>query len=220
MREKNNLLVIILVILLIGLSGFIVYDKLIKKTEVKDCNSDNLKETEVKDCNGDNCVCDADDHCFKKHRVDRGFTLGRILITEDGDVYYKPSIIDFAGEQYNIPEYAKKLFGQPKEYTFDSMIPGYKDTYSYKLDLSDVLHVDEYVIGNNGYTNSLVFIHRNGNISMLGFHDNPVEFDTGLELKVNIPGYSNIVAASSYYAGFGHGLLLYDKCGNVIEYHG
>jgi len=216
MEKKARLLIfiiIMLIIITIGLGGFVIYDKLIKGDKEKfDCPPQNC---EVETCTCPNATCDKVGVPGEQMLYSQ---MGKVYISNSGEVYFNPSErINNEGEIIDMTIYAKRLLGEPKNHNVksDKFIGGESRTFSYKLDLQNVRSVSEAYFGNGECNFTLLFVHNNGNVSELSYSD---DYSDRLKLFKNVSGYSNIVSVVVDQSEGGNGARLYDNCGNGIDY--
>ena len=162
-KSKNTGLVvtiIILVVALLGTSGFIVYDKFInttpnekKEEKVEDNNKEDNTETEVSNdfskYSNEITSFNKNNNIFKMYKLDECNIS--FVLTPNGDVY----LTDINNNDYseiedkivNIPNY--QLYGE--------------DVKGYKLDISNIISMGVYHLGNDG-TSIAIFIKDNGDV--------------------------------------------------------
>ena len=144
-EKKNNLgIIILLVLLVLGLTGYIVFDKVLSgkenANEIKDSeNANNSNEISSKIESGEIQTLDT--------------KMGRFIISKEGKVYYQPS------EEFNygFGSVFKLEFSDPSKLgnKESNMIDGYKNPTgeqipfeSYELDLDNIVAGYEIYFGN------------------------------------------------------------------------
>lgn len=222
MEKKNNVLGVFLAIFIfttLALGGYVIYHNFFKvDTNEQDCSK----------C--DTCVCHQNDqvNCTKAGVTGEQMmysSIGTVFISATGNVYFNPDkntkIHDIV---YNMEDITKKAFGAPKTYEPKSeKFPNpAEQTFSYKLDLTNVRFVTEVELGNAGTNVTFIFVHYDGRVSELSFFDGGLEKMDGstadLKLYKYVSSYSNIVSVVQDDDYDSYGAKLYDKCGNGIEY--
>ena len=195
MEKKNTgliVLVMILSLLVVGLGGFIVFDKVLSNDKIEDSNIDNNNEDSSNDTKEEN------DKKYQYSLINRtelqavrnGYvevvvdTEGNAYLTLIGNLDYvnddslKTSLLKL---QKNFKEYS------PKNYISQS---GEKILTGYKLDVERVLTVYFVNMGNGG-SSYFVFVKENGTLSYLS--NDSIIYDGEINLK-DINNLDNIVS--------------------------
>ena len=190
MEKKNTGLIVFIVILLLlvlGLGGFIVYDKVLSDKTTDNKNNNGTSNT--------NCPTENqykyDVSKRKQTQVIKTQYL-QVIVDTAGDAYV--SVIAYpkysGNDKNNLIKFEKtfKEYAPEGTWYFD---PGEPDTISaYKLNVGKILSVSYVDVGNGG-TGGYIFIKENGTLSF--FLDNSI-FGTGnIEVK-NIEGIKNVVS--------------------------
>lgn len=217
MGRKSNKgligLVIILLIGVIGLGGYIVYDKVInkdnepkteKKEEIKNEKTSDVEET-VKETKQATQILNTD--------------VGTFIVDKDGSVYYAKSVDNYQGVEiktddntigtygtYEVSDYVTGLGydESTKKTTEDHKFEGYK------LDLENISSAYDINVGQGGKI--LYFLSKEGKVNELRFIPNGE--NSKIELKKDTCTKSNIVSVlqSSGFDAFE--FVLVDKDGN------
>ncbi len=174
MKKGNNsltLLVIILLIIVLGLTFYIVYDKMLNNGRIQSYGYDLSKRTTVQAVRQDNI---------------------EVLVDTDGNAYLymindvdNESNLQIKTNLKNIEKQFKTY--SPKGYRY---IDGNEELKAYKLDISNVLTV-YYVHKGNGGFSYFVFIKENGKLSYLSYDE--LIYDGEIEIK-NIENIENVVS--------------------------
>lgn len=174
MKKGNNsltLLVIILLIIVLGLASYIVYDKVLNNGSMKSYGYDLSKRTTVQAVRQDTI---------------------EILVDTDGNAYLY--MIDNVDNESNmqIKTNLKNIEKQfktysPKGYTY---IDGSHELKAYKLDITNVLTSYYVHMGNGGFS-YFVFIKENGKLSYLSY--DKLIYNGEIELK-DIDNLENVVS--------------------------
>lgn len=211
--NQNNkaliVLAIILSILVLGLSGFIVYDKVLSNNDKTiDNKNNNDNKTDNDDKQDDNTKDDKNTGGTTNKDCPTGnqykYNVSKRKQTQVIQTRYFQVIVDTAGDAYvsvvgypnfdddknNLIKFEKtfKEYAPEGTWYFD---PGEPDTISaYKLNVGKILSVSYVDVGNGG-AGGYIFIKENGTLSF--FLDYTI-FGTGnIEVK-NIEGIKNVVS--------------------------
>lgn len=174
MKKGNNsltLLVIILLIIVLGLTFYIVYDKMLNNGRIQSYGYDLSKRTTVQAARQDNI---------------------EVLVDTDGNAYLY--MIDDLDNESNLQiktnlKNIEKRFKtySPKGYRY---IDGSHELKAYKLDISNVLTV-YYVHKGNGGFSYFIFVKDNGKLAYLSY--DKLIYDGEIEIK-DIENIENVVS--------------------------
>ena len=174
MKKGNNsltLLVIILLIIVLGLTFYIVYDKMLNNGRIQSYSYDLSKRTTVQAARQDNI---------------------EVLVDTDGNAYLY--MIDDLDNESNLQiktnlKNIEKRFKtySPKGYRY---IDGSHELKAYKLDISNVLTV-YYVHKGNGGFSYFIFVKDNGKLAYLSY--DKLIYDGEIEIK-DIDNLENVVS--------------------------
>lgn len=144
--------------------------------------------------------------------------LGKVYIDNSGNtVYFDPTNI-------NKDYFPNLTITTPDSIHYASYNPDPTNSIAnlsfngYKLDLTNVQTAYGIVYGNGSGNMSIIFVHKNGNISELSFN-NPSD-QTSVALTKNVPGCSNIVSVVQHSTSDGHSAILIDTNGKSYHYFG
>ena len=208
--EKDNrtskLLLTIFVIISVALGGFIIYDKVLKKEEIVQCNEKNISKN-------DDYIKDFYSNMKKNRKLDVKYGLLEVILDKSGNVYYRVSEeitnktvlgVQDAKQKYEIEGYST-LVDSPSGWVSANYIEGYK------LGISNVVSLySEYdFAGNDVY----IFIKENGTIGLLKCHEKNGEVEI-LEFSETVDKYKNIIGVNSSVSTNNGGYQLYDIYGN------
>ena len=200
-EKKSNVLVIVLVVLVLALGGFVVYDKLLKKS---DCTKEK-----------DNKIVNLFQNMATNRKTMAEYDNGiEIIVDKDGNAYYASSEV-------------KKAVGTKGEYKIDGYNGGVdpetnnvSDTLEgYKLSITNVVAFYYHPVGNGGWK-EYVFIKEDGTIAKLtydSFEENDKEIVQIEKFEENVSGYKNIIGIISNDSFDGHSYKLFDINGNIYE---
>ena len=214
-EKKNNLgIIILLVLLVLGLTGYIVFDKVLSgkenANEIKDSeNANNSNEISSKIESGEIQTLDT--------------KMGRFIISKEGKVYYQPS------EEFNygFGSVFKLEFSDPSKLgnKESNMIDGYKNPTgeqipfeSYELDLDNIVAGYEIYFGNGGVMDSVLFTKLDGTVDIFGIGLNNDNGQFITVLNKNISQYPNITSICSNMGSSASMALLIDKEGNKYPF--
>lgn len=241
-KELNKgllVLVVILSLLVVGLSSYLIYDKVFKgdnnvnkENDLVD-NDINKEEDKVDDENIVNNIFDNsndDEEIQDNVEVITGkfgqvlnSGIGEFIVDKTGVVYYIPAKSwNSFGTEYklNFNDKDKKRLGKYGVYQVEiDMYPGNNDKDSieaYKLDLFNIKSVYEVEVGNGGSAISIIFLGNDGKVSKLSFVGESPEKNS-LDFYKNIEGYSNIVSVVQNNSYDGNDAILIDKDGNEFK---
>ena len=174
MKKGNNsltLLVIILLIIVLGLTFYIVYDKMLNNGRIQSYSYDLSKRTTVQAVRQDNI---------------------EVLVDTDGNAYLY--MIDDLDNESNmqIKTNLKNIEKQfktysPKGYTY---VDGGNELKAYKLDISNVLTSYYVHMGNGGFS-YFIFVKDNGKLAYLSY--DKLIYDGEIEIK-DIDNLENVVS--------------------------
>ena len=203
-KKKNNLIpiVIILIVLVLGLGGFIVYDKVLNNEDNdvvdnnKNCNNDYInkfylnmsKNKQIQEFFGDSIYGIVD-------------TKGNVYFNSDKNVNLTTNL---EKKEYNIDGYITKIGSNSNIFK------------GYKIPISDVVNTYFSYVGNSG--SSYVFlIKKDGNV---GYIKIDKELD-GISIKFvdTIANLKNIVSFTNVYHVDGSELCFIDINGNILSVH-
>ena len=220
-NQNNKVLIVlavILSILVLGLGGFIVYDKVLSdkpidnkdnnngnnnndnKTDNDDKQDDNTKNDNKTDDKNTGGTTNTDCPTGNQYK----YNVSKRKQTQVIQTRYFQVIVDTAGDAYvsvvgypnfdddknNLIKFEKtfKEYAPEGTWYFD---PGEPDTISaYKLNVGKILSVSYVDVGNGG-TGGYIFIKENGTLSF--FLDNSIFGSGNIEVK-NIEGIKNVVS--------------------------
>ena len=186
-NQKNNsglvALIIVLCLVVLGLGGYIVYDKVLSNNPN---NSESINEN-----NNNNSLYN---YNLAKRTTDQAVRQGyiEILVDTDGNAYlYTFGNLDYENDSQlktNIKNLEKKFETcSPKGYTY---IDGSTELKAYKLNLTNVLTTYYVHMGNGGFS-YFVFVKEDGKLSYLSY-DKLIN-NGEIELK-NINDLENVVS--------------------------
>lgn len=163
-NQKNNgglvALVIILFLLVLGLGGYIVYDKLLSNNSKSNTESNNTTNNTA-----------SYSYALTKRTTDQAVRQGyiEILVDTDGNAYlYTIGNLDYENDA-QIKTNIKKLEGQFEMYSpkgYNSY--GSTELKAYKLNMTNVLTTYYVHMGNGGFS-YFVFVKENGKLSYLSY---------------------------------------------------
>ena len=204
-KKKNNLIpiVIILIVLVLGLGGFIVYDKVLNN------NEDNNLGYKGNQTSSENISDSYYSNLVKNRETTVIYINGsplNFLLDKNGDVYYHESY------KYSINTTESKKDYVIKDYVLSH--DGSNIYHGYKLDISNVLMIYYGYTGQGGY-GTFVFIKENGDVATLTVNPDSGTNSIG-EKEVSIikleenKNLKNIVAVTEYDAFDGQSLKVID----------
>ena len=209
-KEKKTIkcsyavLVIILFAALCFVTDYAIIDKKMSKCSCPDCSTKS----------NTNVVTD-DTTVIEKNTVDSSKLkdyaqwnrYGMIVVTKDGNVYYKPD------DKYNLINSNDLSEG---EFVIDESILGPEGEDSkfrgYKVNTSNIRSAYSFEVGNGGALISVVLITRDNKVEILNL-DNSNGNDIVASLE-SLNELSNIVTATKWSTWGGNGYVLYDINGN------
>lgn len=195
MENKNTGLISIIVILsllVVGLGGFVIYDKVLSNDKIEDNNIDNNNDNSNNDIKED----DNKDYQYNLTKrtelqaVRNGYV--EVVVDTDGNAYLSLiGNLDYEDDEY-LKNNLLKLQKSFKNYSPKNYIShGNKKTLnSYKLDIEKVLTVYFVNMGNGG-SSYFVFIKENGTLSYLS--NDSIIYNGEINLK-NINSLDNVVS--------------------------
>ncbi len=219
MGIKSNkgliVLVIILLIGVIGLGGYIVYDKVI--------NKDNTPKTEKKEEIKNEETSEVEETVEETKQATQilNTDVGVFIVDKDGSVYYQKTADKFVGAEIKIDDNTIGTYGT---YEVEDYITGlgYDESAKkptedhkfegYKLDLENISSAYEIYTGNGGASDIIFFLSKDGKVNHLHFLSTGKKVDVAL--KKDTCNYPNIVSVlqSSGFDAFE--FVLVDKDGN------
>lgn len=212
-KNKGKVVIVILVLMVLGLGGYIVYDKVLNK-EVNEPIKTEKKEE-------------------KKSEVDSGFniekkselqalniSIGRVYITKDGDAFL--TIDDFATQNIGMEKTAAEQLKKLQQKTAVegycgnqvSQIEGHCDSgnvvNSIKLDVDNVVSAYYLSMGQSIDMGKLMFVKQDGTISSIDFG---ALFDGKVVVENNYKNLKNIVtvvqsATTSAASGYNQAIAI------------
>lgn len=201
------ILVIILSLLVVGLSSYLIYDKVI----MNENNDSEVVEEETSQVFG--------------HKLDS--EVGTFIVNKDGNVYYNP-YEKWTGSHSTInlefSEENKKILGNYGKYSVETyssnLMPNENDTTfeGYKLELSNISSAYSMYFGNGSINNSIIFIDVNGKISELYFEVNQDKIN--ITLYKNVEGYNDIATIVSNCSSMACSAILIDRNNKQYQYFG
>ena len=235
MKLKDSIIMILVAVLAIGIGVFIGsqitdnWDSSLPNNNVQNESSskDNVQnETESKnkvDISGAEKYL----HSVELEQGSRLSSLGEIVITNLGNVYYVPSdevLYDGGWEEVTIID--DQNIGLRKKYK----INGYNESddgngnlvptefNGYKLNITNVQSAYNIYFGTGGESKSVIIVGKDGKISEFGVYKAVNGFK--MVLEHNIDGYNNIVSVVPQHSFGGNSALLIDKNGKYYNYFG
>jgi len=216
---KKNIIItnIGLSLTIIGLLGFIFYDKVLNNDQKKDINCNQVNNGDEEE-NETSRVAQILTESTPKHV----YTFGEFIVTKNGDVYFIP------GDTYRIvsdpyPVHVKNpdILGVKKSYILDDYVGYLGDKIEfegYKLDLSNILSVNALYFGNGAPDAHYVFISKEGNVSELVFEFDYNDNTLIAKFEKNISEYKNIVSIVPTSSPQASGAIVIDRDGNQYKY--
>lgn len=224
METKNSkgliFLVVVLLIATLGLGGYIVCDKMIKKDTSTEIETNNEKVEGTQNMAEEKEEQVQNVEKTRTTQVLHGVKGGDFIVSKDGNVYFIPS-----DKQKNAAEISQ--IGTYGEYEVDDYITGLgwdetsqKTTEDhkfngYKLNLENVVSVYNVDIGQTGDYQTFLFVEEDGTVDMLAFQ---LYAETKTVFEKNVSEHPNIVSVTQS-AGFGAYIAQFiDKDGNSYNF--
>ena len=195
MENKNTGLISIIVILsllVVGLGGFVIYDKVLSNNKIEDNNIDNNND------NSNNDIKEEDNKDYQYNLAKRtelqaarnGYV--EVVVDTEGNAYLSLiGNLDYEDDEHlknNLLKLQKSFkYHSPKNYISRG---NEKTLNSYKLDIEKVLTVYFVNMGNGG-SSYFVFIKENGTLSYLS--NDSIIYNGEINLK-NINSLDNVVS--------------------------
>lgn len=217
-QNKSNLSSVLLgVFLVLSLlfGGFIVYDKLLKKSDEQECPKTECQcekcENKITECN---CpTCSSSNTSFYQNMVKnrKAMTENRldgiyIVVDKNGNVYYSASkVTNAAGTKGTY-----KLNGYEADPSGDNSFTGYK------LPVSNVIALYLFPRG-QASTKDYIFIKSDGTVARLSYSQGDNGSINIEKFEATVSGYKNIVGVVPTGDFDGNGYKLFDINGNVYE---
>lgn len=209
-KKGNNSLIIVLALLLIGVGGYILYNKNISKNTTNN-EENNTKTTEVE---------------TKKETQQAtqiiNTKVGTFIINKDGSVYYRKTVDKYAGAEIVIDD--NNSIGTHGNFELEDYVTGLNpDAESqesreihtfegYKLDLQNINSAYEIMVGNGGSSEIIYFLSKDGKVNELSFHSNGTSIS--INLKKDTSSYTDIVSVLQSSDFDAQKVILVDKYGN------
>lgn len=202
----KNTIIAVLSILVIGLGGFLLYDKVLSSKD----KSKIITETSTeKDSNNKDDYVKTFYQNLKNNRtvsVDYDHNIN-VVMDKEGNIYYSGDIVKSLGEkkEYSIDGYQAGIDNNGK---MSNVLSGYK------LNVSDVVMFFYGASGNGGWRD-YIFVKSDGTIAKLTYsisYDKKVTIE---KFEENVSGYTNIVGIQTANSWDAHGYKLIDINGKV-----
>lgn len=215
-KTKNNTwLIILLILIILGLTGYIVYDKILSNREAKEPETKEVEETES------NETITQNETQVLKTRV------GDIIVSTDGSVYYVPNtkFLDYHSDGKTLNFIDDKKIGTYSKYK----VEGYKlgvinegliptEFEGYKLDLKNVTAAYECYFGQDSWSDSILFTTKSGKVAAFTVYINISNDKTDVKIDNDITNYENIVSILQSQGFESSNVLLVDKEGNKYKF--
>lgn len=205
------LLICLLFVLVIAMATWMVLDK----TNVIQNGTNNGTN------NGGEVISNANLEAFNDMQTISIENLGKVYIDKTGNtIYYDPTYIN--SNWFSNLTVATPNIIHHGNYNPDPNSVANLSFNGYKLDLSNVQTAYGVRYGNGGANFSIIFVHKNGNISELNLNTTYSETanKTTITLIQNVSGYSNIVSVVQNTSIDGSSAILIDANGNLYQYFG
>lgn len=153
--------------------------------------------------------------------------VGKIVIDNSGEVYYIPgtnwkkeNTPNWGEINLNILSTSDIISGNYKATSYDYPQDDEDIFKGYKINVSNVQSAYSVTYGNGHANESIILVHKNGNISELIFDMNDNTNKIDVTLVKNVSGYSNIVSVVPNNTFGGNSAILIGIDGNQFEYFG
>lgn len=210
-KSSNGLLILIIILLvgLIGLGGYIVYDKVITKDDAQKENQ-NVLQDDTGDIQSNNQTIQVLDS-----------KIGRFIVDKDGSVYCDNPVDEYEGAtvDFNNVSFAKSGTYEVEDYVtgldYDESTKKTIELHNfvgYKLNLDNINSAYEVETGNGGVSEIIFFISKDGKVNELRFSSNGNKLD--ITLEKNTSNHPNIVSVLRSLGFDAATYVLVDKDGN------
>lgn len=201
-KEKNNeartwkLVTILLAVVILGLGGFIVWDKTANSSNIRSTTGSSKNKTSGKDSEKEGDKKEDDKVAVKRDGYMRQWQFGNFYVTSKGEVYFDFFVPSNSPIQFKLNE--KGMPAERGNYTFtkddianfwtvneddNSMTV---NAYKIKID-SKIVGVTDMGWGQNAITYDYGLISEDGNLSILSVH-----ISGDITLDENVGGYENV----------------------------
>lgn len=193
-REKSNLGLGVLVGLLIGIIGFLVYYIFIQNKSTSSVNDGTIVESSESNLVKDD---DSSVNNYYNHSMSKRKSVQILSFRTVGNSFYM--YVDLSGNVYLQVDGESSIINEIKQkyktYTIDGYInpDGTSFEKAFKLDIDNVLFIQNSHLG-NGDNDYCIFVLENGEIAYLNYYDLSVKGDVTIK---KIDGLSNIVTVVS-----------------------
>ena len=209
-KGKNNRgLVTLLLLIILGLAGYIVYDKVLFKEEPKEVKENDSIQEQVEENNA-----------ILKNDVGQVLNsiYGTFVIDTDGNVYFKPNEkVNSAG--FDAIFKKESSLGITKTYQIEiyEANPSEHGFEGYKLDLTNIVSGYEIYRGNGGFK-YVLFIDKVGSVYQLNFAIDTENGEIDYSNVEKLTDYNNIVSIVETHTFEGYRAVLIDRNNKQYRY--
>lgn len=198
MGKKVKILICFLVIIIICLSGYIIYDKSLNKSlkkEINGCDKNiNEKKTQHEFSNNDF------NNSNKEQIQALSFDTGFAIVSKDGDVYINYYDADSYGHDLNsLYPSLQAIKNTYQKYSIDGYhdepCEGENNIYEgIKLPVSNIISVYDLISGQSSDGHYLYFLKEDGTISRFAVEKSLENYNGTFEVEDNVDNLTNIVS--------------------------
>lgn len=216
MDKKSNgglkCLVVVLFLCVLGLGGYIIYDKAIAKDEApkveNNCqNVANSSQTKTEDTNTPS----------NQALQVLSTKVGTFIIAKDGSVYYRKIVDKYEGAEIKVDSFSS--IATQGKYKVEDYITNMEDDKKigsefegYKLNIANINSAYEVATGNSGASEIIYFVTKDGKVNELSFSANTDKVDVKLSKDTCLK--PNIVSVLSSRGFDGAETIFVDTYGN------